>query len=157
MKIIQFGFDTAEASRGALKNAFLPHNYSDVNCVSYTGTHDNDTTQGSLNAMNEECLCLAASYVKGRRVDPAEAYSLRSSGELCRSLVASCLSSVASYAVIPMQDIFGFGSDCRMNTPGSDTANWAWRMREDMLYGELAREKSDWLSTMNMLYSRRGE
>ncbi len=157
MKIIQFGFDTAEASRGALKNAFLPHNYSDVNCVSYTGTHDNDTTQGSLNAMNEECLCLAASYVKGRRVDPGEAYSLRSSGELCRSLVASCLSSVASYAVIPMQDIFGFGSDCRMNTPGSDTSNWAWRMREDMLYGELAREKSEWLSTMNMLYSRRGE
>ena len=30
-------------------------------------------------------------------------------------------------------------------------------MREDMLYGELAREKSEWLSTMNMLYSRRGE
>jgi 4-alpha-glucanotransferase len=39
MKVLQFAF----AGGGA--DPYLPHNYAE-NCVVYTGTHDNDTTQG---------------------------------------------------------------------------------------------------------------
>ncbi len=154
MKILQFGFDCAEEKKGALVNVFLPHNFEDTNCAAYTGTHDNDTTQGSLNAMNEETLCLVASYIEGRRVGFGEANEMRSNGSLCRKLVALCFKSTASFAIVPMQDLYGFGSDCRMNTPGSACANWAWRMRSDMLYGEIAKEKCAWLKELNCLYAR---
>ncbi len=154
MKILQFGFDTAERDNGGLKNAFLPHTYQDSNCVAYTGTHDNDTTQGSLNAMNDQCLCLVASYLKGRFVSPEEAHNLRSSGELCRGLVSACFASVADFAIVPLQDLFCFGSDCRMNCPGTNTANWAWRMRPDLLYGEEGVRAGMWLKEMNILYNR---
>ena len=154
MKILQFGFDTSEQASGALKNAFLPHNFTDINCVAYTGTHDNDTTQGSLNCLDDSCLSLVASYIRGRKVCKEEASSLRSSGELCHALVSLCLSSTALFAIIPLQDIFGFGSDCRMNMPGSTNGNWSWRMRGDMLYGEEASQKKEWLREMNMLYAR---
>ncbi len=154
MKILQFGFDTAEYSKGSLVNAFLPHTYTDTNCLVYTGTHDNDTTQGSLNAMNDECLCLTASYLEGRRVEKEEAWQLRSSGVLCRKLVSLCFSSIASFAVVPLQDLYNFGSDCRMNSPGTACSNWAWRMREDMLYGSEALQKQNWLKEMNCLYNR---
>ncbi|WP_147613978.1 4-alpha-glucanotransferase [Treponema pectinovorum] len=154
MKVLQFGFDTAEAQRGALLNSFLPHTYINPNSVAYTGTHDNDTTQGSLNAMSEECLCLVASYVEGREVFKEEAISMRTSGELCRKLVSLCFSTTAVFAIVPLQDLYNFGSDCRMNTPGTSSQNWTWRMRSDMLYGEIAEEKSQWLRTLNMLYAR---
>ncbi len=154
MKILQFGFDTQEERDGGLKNGFLPHNFTDTSCIAYTGTHDNDTTQGSLNAMNDECLSLVASYLCGRKVDISEAQHLRSSGELCQKLVACCFASIADFAIVPLQDLYNFGSDCRMNTPSTNTANWAWRMRSDMLYGEIAAQKSDWLKELNVLYRR---
>lgn len=154
MKVLQFGFDTTEERRGALLNAFLPHTYESQNTVAYTGTHDNDTTQGSLNAMSEECLLLIASYLEGRKVLKDEALFMRSSGKLCRRLVALCFSSTAVFAIVPLQDLYNFGSDCRMNTPGTSCQNWTWRMREDMLYGKLAEDKSQWLKTMNTLYAR---
>ena len=40
MKVLQFAFD------GNNRNSFLPHTYSDPNYVVYTGTHDNNTTNG---------------------------------------------------------------------------------------------------------------
>ncbi len=154
MKILQFAFDCGEEKKGALVNAYLPHNFDSSNCVAYTGTHDNDTVQGSLNAMNDETLCLVAGYLEGRKVCRDEAYVLRSNGELCRKMVALCFGSVAGFAIVPLQDLYGFGSDCRMNTPGVACANWAWRMRSDMLYGEIAKEKCAWLKEMNCLYAR---
>jgi len=154
MKILQFGFDVNEKNDGALKNAFLPHNFDTTNCIAYTGTHDNDTTQGSLNVMNDECLCLVASYVKGKNVTSEEAYGLRGNGELCRSLVRECMASIADFAIIPMQDLHCFGSDCRMNMPGSSSANWAWRMRSDMLYGEAGEGVKQWLKNLVCLYRR---
>ena len=44
MKILQFAFDDDP------DNVYLPHNYTTTNCVVYTGTHDNDTTQGWYNS-----------------------------------------------------------------------------------------------------------
>src|SRR5206468_11091458 len=39
MKVLQFAFG------GGTDNLYLPHNFSDPNCVVYTGTHDNDPTR----------------------------------------------------------------------------------------------------------------
>jgi 4-alpha-glucanotransferase len=47
--------------------------------------------------------------------------------------------SVAQLAVVPMQDLLGLGSEARMNTPGTVTGNWSWRLPEHSLTPELAR------------------
>src|SRR5262249_19091941 len=46
MKLLQFAFD------GNPDNPYLPHRYG-VDCVAYTGTHDNDTTRGWYEALPE--------------------------------------------------------------------------------------------------------
>jgi len=43
------------------------------------------------------------------------------------------LSSPACLAVVPLQDVFGFGSEARMNTPGTVDGNWGWRFAWDDL------------------------
>ena len=40
MKILQFAFD------GQSNNSYLPHNFTSTNCLVYTGTHDNNTSNG---------------------------------------------------------------------------------------------------------------
>lgn len=47
MKVIQFAFN------GDPGNIYLPENYPE-NCVTFTGTHDNDTTPGWFRKMNPE-------------------------------------------------------------------------------------------------------
>ena len=29
--------------------------------------------------------------------------------------------------MVPLQDLFGLGSEARMNTPGNPEGNWTWR------------------------------
>ena len=42
MKVLEFAFDSRDTGSAS---DYLPHNY-DVNCVVYTGTHDNETATG---------------------------------------------------------------------------------------------------------------
>lgn len=153
MKILQFAFDVKEMKAGALTNAFLPHTYGE-NCVVYTGTHDNDTTQGLLFSLDDDSLCLIASYIKGYAIAIDEARRLREDGTLCRSLVREAFASVASFAVVPLQDIYCLGTQARMNTPSTSGANWSWRMERDMLSGERADGAASWISELVMLYGR---
>jgi len=46
--------------------------------------------------------------------------------------------SPASFAVIPLQDVLGLGSEARMNVPSLSGGNWRWRFRAEMLRPELA-------------------
>lgn len=32
-------------------------------------------------------------------------------------MIRAAMGSIARYAIYPVQDLLGFGSDCRMNTP----------------------------------------
>ncbi len=50
----------------------------------------------------------------------------------------TALSSRASLALIPAQDVLGLGSEARMNRPGEIGGNWAWRLEPDQLGPELA-------------------
>lgn len=124
MRVMQFGF----SDKGA--HMHLPHQYA-PGSVAYTGTHDNDTTQGWWEHTGAvEKLAL-------------EAYlgQVPQSGEIARPvwpMIRAVESSVAQLAVVPVQDLFEIGSEGRMNTPAVPQDNWSWRAAEGGLNGELA-------------------
>ena len=121
MKILQFAFDSDA------ENLYLPHNYCSTNCVVFTGTHDNNTTLGWF---MEECR----EETRGR----AKRYVHSDGSEIHWDLIRLALSSVAATAIIPLQDILGFGGDCRMNLPGTVPGNWLWRYAARFLTKGLA-------------------
>ena len=53
-------------------------------------------------------------------------------------------------AILPIQDILGFGADCRMNTPGEAEGNWSFRVTEEQL-ASIDRRR---FAGMNRLYGR---
>jgi 4-alpha-glucanotransferase len=108
MKILQFAFD------GSPDNPYLPAHHGEQSVV-YTGTHDNDTTMGWWSGLDERTRDL----VRAQLVDPDE--------PMPWALIQLALASTARLAVVPAQDLLGLGSDCRMNTPGTDEGNWTWQ------------------------------
>ena len=120
MKVLQFGF----GNKGA--HVYLPHNY-DANCVVYTGTHDNDTMVGWWhNSATDEEKRLAAAYL-GIGEDGVH-----------WAFIRAALASVASLAVVPVQDVLGLGSEARMNVPSEANGSWTWRLPRGALTAELA-------------------
>lgn len=112
MKILQFAFDSDA------DNLYLPHNYPSMNCVVYSGTHDNDTTVGWL----------LSPEVDERSKERARRYcNSRDDRQLHWDFIRLAFSSIAGLAIIPMQDLLGFGGDCRMNLPSTVANNWKWR------------------------------
>jgi len=111
MKILQFAFDSDET------NAYLPHNFTTTNCVVYSGTHDNNTTLGWY-------LGEASGAARERIRKYAGTFD---GGSIHREFIRLAFSSVADLAIIPLQDLLGFGEDCRMNLPSTSKGNWRWR------------------------------
>lgn len=133
MKILQFAFDSDRA------NGFLPFNYTNRNCVVYTGTHDNDTTVGWFKERSPEAQALAVDYF----------------GCLCDdgihwAMIRLALGSVGNTVVLPFQDILGLGTDAKMNTPAQPTGNWEWRCRLEAFNDELSTR----LKYLTYLYGR---
>ncbi|MBI2572097.1 MAG: 4-alpha-glucanotransferase [Candidatus Schekmanbacteria bacterium] len=120
MKVLQFAFD------GNSRNPYLPHWY-EANAVVYTGTHDNDTTQGWWAGLGP----------KERRYVSAYA-GMSTHDSVSWSLIRLAMSSVANQAIFPMQDVLGLGGPARMNMPGETAGNWAWRLGARGLSRELA-------------------
>lgn len=114
MKILQFAFDSDST------NSFLPHNYTQ-NCVTYTGTHDNDTTIGWYNSAPE---------VEKHRV---REYTRSDGSEVQWELIRLGMLSVADQAIFPLQDFMNLDASHRMNTPGTVGDNWKWRYTPEML------------------------
>ena len=119
MRVLQFGF----SNRGA--HLHLPHRYA-LDTVAYTGTHDNDTTQGWWNSASE-----AEHTAVEALVGPV---NNRPTWPLIRSLQAS----VAEISIVPAQDLLKLGSDARMNTPAVAAGNWSWRAPENCWTDELS-------------------
>lgn len=130
MKVLQFAF----AGDGA--DPYLPHNYV-PNCVAYTGTHDNDTTQGWYDKAPE-----------GER-DLVRRYLARGDDGVVWELIRLAYASVARYAVVPLQDVLQLGSEARMNTPGAAGGNWGWRFHEAQLEGWIAPALADMVELYN--------
>lgn len=131
MSIIQFAF------HGDPKEPFLPHNHIE-NCVIYTGTHDNDTSCGWYERINE------------KERDFYRRYLGRDGHDVAWDFIRACWSSVAVFALAPMQDLLSLGNEARMNYPGSPSGNWSWRMPEDALSETVMNR----LMEFNYLYSR---
>ena len=48
------------------------------------------------------------------------------------------MASRAKMVVTPVQDILTLGSHARMNTPGTSSGNWGWRLEKRALTPEIA-------------------
>lgn len=111
MKVLQFAFYEADSP-------YLPHRHV-PNAVVYTGTHDNDTTRGWWGTLDAAAQGRVRNY-------------LGSTGaEIEWDLIRAAYASVADRAIVPLQDVFGLGSEARMNTPAEAKGNWSWRAREE--------------------------
>jgi 4-alpha-glucanotransferase len=131
MKILQFAF-SSDAD-----DPFLPHNYGG-NCVTYTGTHDNDTTVGWYKKAPE------------KESDFARRYLARSGDDIAWDMIRSCWGSVAVMALTTMQDLLSLDSDARMNYPGRASGNWFWRMPSSAMSPALAQR----IFETNLLFGR---
>ncbi|MCA9399862.1 MAG: 4-alpha-glucanotransferase, partial [Candidatus Omnitrophica bacterium] len=125
MKILQFAFG------GDLEtHMYLPHNYK-PNCVVYTGTHDNNTTQGWWTT---EASAYEQDNVKryiGRDIPLKQVSPV---------FIEMALNSKAVLSLIPLQDILQLGNEARMNCPGIKDGNWQWRYRSRALTAKMAEE-----------------
>ena len=119
MRVLQFAFS------GDPHNPHLPHMHT-RNSVVYTGTHDNDTTLGWFRALGADTQYQVTYLLRSLPQDIVEA------------LVRAALGSVGNLAIIPVQDLLALGSDARLNTPGTASGNWRWRMAPQALGPELA-------------------
>ena len=108
MLVLQFAFD------GNSKNPHLPHCHT-VSDVIYTGTHDNDTTVGWYESLDQK----QRSNIKN--------YLYASNQPIHWLLIESALASVAPLAMIPLQDFLALDGEHRMNMPGTTGINWLWQ------------------------------
>ena len=131
MRIYQFAFDSTP------EDPFLPHHYP-VNCVVYTGTHDNDTVRGWYDRVPEEEKSFYRKYLH------------RDGSDVSWDMIRGVWSSVAVFGLAPMQDFLGLGNEARMNYPGNPSGNWTWRMPENATSPELGEK----IKELNYLYSR---
>jgi len=102
-------------------NPHLPQNHEEQSVV-YTGTHDNDTTQGWFDSLSPEEQAWT-------ELDPAHP---------AWSLIEVAWSSRAAVAIAPLQDVLGLGTEARMNLPGTEQGNWQWRFDTSALTAENA-------------------
>ena len=136
MRVFQFGFD------GNPENVHLPHNYI-PNTVAYTGTHDNNTLLGFVwesDELTRRTLLDYCGFTDGDWNRPAS-YD---------AIIRTLMGSVADLCILPIQDVLGFGADCRMNTPGEAKGNWSFRVTAD----QLASIDRGRFTDMNRLYGR---
>jgi len=56
------------------------------------------------------------------------------------ALIRLAQSSVASLAVVPLQDVLGLGSEARLNTPSKHEGNYHWRFQPGSLKREMAEK-----------------
>ena len=108
MKILHFAFG------GQADNPYLPQHIT-PNSVTYTGTHDNDTTLGWYLALPQHEKNNLYGYLQTDT--PIMPYALNQ----------LALNTNANLVIIPMQDILGLDGAHRMNTPGTSEGNWHWR------------------------------
>ena len=115
MKVATFGFGGGGDDDA---NQHFPGNWSE-NYVAYTGTHDNDTTIGWLNSMDEATIASARKYLG----------DFETAEEGVELFIRCVLNGPCETAMVPMQDVLHLDGGSRMNLPGSTGGNWAWRMK----------------------------
>jgi 4-alpha-glucanotransferase len=101
----------------------------DENSIAYPGTHDNDTSRGWWDRVDEHArrhAYRAAEQAGISEEDPAWL------------LIRLALTSRARISIVAAQDLLSLGNEARMNTPGREDGNWGWRLEEGQLDEALA-------------------
>ncbi len=134
MRVFQFGF------LGDDNSPHLPHNYI-KNCIAYTGTHDNNTLLGYVWEIDK--------YSRQRMLDYCNC-DHNDWNRACEMIIKTMMASHANTVIFPIQDIFVYGADTRMNTPGTVSNNWQYRITKE----QLDRVDCDKFRYLNSLYGR---
>ncbi|MDD3178781.1 MAG: 4-alpha-glucanotransferase [Opitutaceae bacterium] len=135
MTVLQFAFG------GGSANTYLPHNHV-PNSVTYSGTHDNDTTLGWFASTDE------------RTRDHVRRYFRVSGDEIPWDLIRAAYQSVSRLAVVTLPDILSLGSVARFNSPGKSEGNWQWRCHMRQLDQLRAGGTVSYLASLAQLYGR---
>ncbi len=114
MKVLQFAFD------GDPENSYLPSNVN-ADSIIYSGTHDNDTSCGWFSSLSRHERAYVCRYLGCTENDFIERF------------LRLAYMSPSRFCIIPFQDILELPSKDRMNTPGSESGNWRWRVPERYL------------------------
>ena len=113
MKILQFAFDGNE------NNPYLPKNIEKENWVVYTGTHDNATSTSWW-----DCLDITIkNHIKDK---------YKYSNDPSWNLMEIGMSTKANLFISPIQDILSLDDSSRLNTPGTITNNWRWKLNQTL-------------------------
>jgi 4-alpha-glucanotransferase len=126
MRVLQFSFGGKRGDPLHWPDAFPP------DCVCYTGTHDNDTTQGWFHARSGKGTTQSQAQIRRERRRLLK-YLGTDGAEIHWDLIRVAAECPADTAIYPLQDVLGLGSDARMNTPGTIGGNWQWRLRHGQL------------------------
>ena len=133
MKVLQFAFDAHGESD------HMPHCCA-FNSVCYIGTHDNDTVMGWLDSMSKDDKKLGKAYMN---ITKDEGW--------CWGMIRTGMASASDLFVVQMQDVLELGGDCRMNTPGTSSGNWQWRMLPDAMDKKLAKKLRTYTETFRRI------
>jgi 4-alpha-glucanotransferase len=136
MKILQFAFGDNYS------NPYLPHNH-DHHSVVYTGTHDNDTTIGWFDSLDDVSKSHLVSYIDSKNFEPESILS---------SMIRMALASVCPLAILPMQDVLSLDSSHRMNVPGTAEGNWQWRFTWEQINPDLSSSYNNLLSIYDRVH-----
>ena len=136
MKILQFGFEDVSGKSLDSPHYCIPHS------IVYTGTHDNDVTNGWYNGLTEQ----QQQYIND--------YTHRSEDEsICQAMIRQLFATVSNTAIATMQDVLDLPTSSRMNVPSTIGGNWQWRMQQS----DLTQDKKDFLAKMTTLYQRENQ
>ena len=124
MRILQFGF----SDRGS--HIYLPHRFV-PNTVTYTGTHDNNTTLGWWRDDATE---------NERRNVQTYVQTIEHEHDIVWAMIRAAARSVANLCIFPLQDVLHLASEARMNTPAAGAGNWTWRYHPDALHPDFATQ-----------------
>ena len=122
MRILQFAFGSDDQA-----DTFLPDRYP-MNCVVYTGTHDNDTTIGWFHSKAGKDSTRTEEQIKKEQANVLN-YVGTDGHAINWDMIEVALRSNAVMSVVPMQDVLGLDSSARMNIPGRESGNWQWRFQ----------------------------
>ncbi len=159
MSILQFGFDAFD------DNPHKPHNITEDTIV-YTGTHDNDTTKGWFNSLEQHVknhvlqvlnLPFDGQNVGDPENDNTDTDVVTAADDVYCShcwhdnedvadlvvekMVDNAMHSAAKICIIPIQDCLHLDSRARMNIPGTITGNWTWRLQWQQIEPQHDRER----------------
>lgn len=139
MRVLVQGFDEGPLSE------HLPQSWQGSEAA-YTNTHDYNTIRGWADE--------AATHAKHDSGDQRLSHALKLTGaanieDLPHASIELVMKSNARFALAPLQDWLGLGSDARMNIPGTAHGNWRWIAEHDAISDALLNQVSAITSNSN--------